>query len=164
MSDDLKIRLATPADLKPVMAMAIMAAEENGFLDASTPRLLNDIWPALNQDHGLCAVIGPHDGNIEGIMVLRIGTLYYSDQMCIDEKVIYIHPDYRSAKGGRAAKLCEFGKRTADVLGLPICVGVLSNTRTAAKVKMYERIFGPAAGAFFLYGAVTRGHKLQGNQ
>jgi len=148
MTDDLQIRLATPEDLHPVMALAIMAAEENGFLDSSPARLLNDVWPALNQDHGLCAVIGPSQGTIEGIMVLRIGTLYYSEQVCIDEKVIYIHPDYRSAKGGRAAKLCEFGKHTADVLGLPLCVGVLSNTRTAAKVRMYERIFGPAAGAF----------------
>lgn len=142
------------------MALAIQAAEENGFLDASAPRLLNDVWPALNQDHGLCAVVGPNQGEIQGMLVLRIGTLYYSDQVCIDEKVIYVKPEYRSAKGGRAAKLCEFSKHTSDVLGLPLCVGVLSNTRTAAKVKMYERIFGPPAGAFFLYGAVTRGHKL----
>lgn len=142
------------------MALAVMAAEENGFLDASTPRLLNDVWPALNLDHGMCAVVGPRDGSIEGMMVVRIGTLYYSDQMCIDEKVIYVKPEFRSAKGGRAAKLCEFGKRLSDVLGLPLCAGIISNTRTVAKVRMYERIFGPPAGAFFLYNAVTRGHKV----
>jgi hypothetical protein len=160
MSDEIAIRIATPDDLKPVMELAIMAAEENGFLDASAERLLNDVWPALHQDHGLCAVIGPKTGTIEGMLVVRIGTLYYSDQMCIDEKVIYVRPEFRGAKGGRATKLCEFGKHMSDVLGLPLCAGIISNTRTAAKVRMYERIFGPPAGAFFLYGAVTRGHKL----
>ncbi len=160
MTDEVQIRIATPDDLKPVMALAIQAAEENGFLDASTPKLLNDVWPALNQDRGICAVVGPADGDIEGMMVLRIGTLYYSNDLCIDEKVIYVKPEFRSAKGGRAAKLCEFSKQTALTLGLPLCVGVLSNTRTEAKVRMYERIFGKPAGAFFLFNAVTRGHKL----
>jgi hypothetical protein len=160
MTDEVSIRIATPDDLKPVMDLAIMAAEENGFLDASVTRLLNDVWPALNQDHGLVGVVGDP---IEGMVVLRIGTLYYSDQVCIDEKVIYVKPEFRAAKGGRAKKLCEFSKHTSDTLGLPLCVGVLSNTRTAAKVRMYERIFGPPAGAFFLYGAVTRGHKLVEN-
>jgi hypothetical protein len=159
MSDDLQIRLATADDLKAVMDLAIMAAEENGFLDASVPRLLNDVWPALNQDKGLCGVIG-HGRAIEGMVVLRIGTLYYSDQACIEEKVIYVHPEFRAAKGGRAKRLCEFGKHVSDMLGLPLVIGVLSNTRTAAKVKMYERIFGEPAGAFFLYGAQTVGHKL----
>jgi hypothetical protein len=156
--DDLSVRVATVDDLNPVMDLAILAAQENGFLDASIPRLLNDVWPALNQDRGLCGVIG--NDKLEGMVVLRIGTLYYSEQVCIEEKVIFVREEFRAAKGGRAKKLCEFSKHASDVLKLPLIIGVLSNTRTAAKVRMYERIFGPAAGAFFLYGAETVGHKV----
>ena len=34
-------------------------------------------------------------------------------------------------------------------------IGVLSNHRTEAKVRLYERQFGKPSGAFFLYNART---------
>lgn len=158
--ENLNIRIGTPDDVHEVMGLCIMAVEENAFLDATKLRLLNEIWPALNQDHGIVGAIGPETGEIQGIIVLRIGTLYYSEQLCIEEKVCFVRPEFRSAKGGRARKLCEFGKYVSDTLKLPLNIGVLSNNRTAGKVRMYERIFGPPVGAFFLYGAETLGHKV----
>jgi len=161
MTDDpLQIRLATPDDLSGVMNLAIAGAEENAFLDASVELILQTIWPALNQDRGLCGVIGGVGAALEGFVVLRIGTMYYSEQPCLEEKIIYVHPDFRSAKGGRARRLCEFSKKAADTLGLPLLIGVCSSHRTAGKVKMYERIFGPPAGAYFLYRTATGGHKV----
>ena len=65
--------------------------------------------------------------------------------------------DYRNAKGGRARRLCEFSKKVSNELGIPLIIGVLSNNRTEAKVRMYQRIFGEPSGAFFLYNART-GH------
>ena len=108
----------------------------------------------------LCGVIGAPKGLIEGMVVLTIGNLYYSPQPCVEEKVIFIHPEYRSAKGGRARKLCEFSKQVADTLDLPLMIGVCSSHRTQGKVKMYERIFGPPAGAYWLYRTATGGHKV----
>jgi hypothetical protein len=154
-SEDLKIRLATVEDLDEMMQLAMSACEENGFLNPNPIKLLQDIWPALNQDHGLCAVIGKPGGIIEGAILLRIGQMWYSDDQTIEEKAIFIHPDYRGARGGRARKLCEFSKMVADTLGLPLVIGVLSNSRTEAKIRMYERQFGKPSGAFFLYGAKT---------
>ena len=161
-SVDLKIRIATPQDLDEIMAIAMMACDENGFLNPNPAKLAAEIWPALHQDHGLCAVIGKDGGMIEGIVLLRIGNMWYSDSQVVEEKAIFIHPDYRSAKGGRASKLCEFSKKVADSLGIPLIIGVLSNHRTSAKVRMYERQFGPPSGAFFLYGATTG--KWQGTE
>jgi Uma2 family endonuclease len=83
--------------------------------------------------------------------------MWYSDTMIVEEKAIFIHPDFRAAKGGRAKRLCEFSKQVADTLGIPLIIGVLSNSRTEAKVRMYERQFGAPAGALFLYGATTGG-------
>lgn len=163
MSDvDLKIRVATPEDLDEIMNIATMACEENGFLNPNAAKLAAEIWPALHQDHGICAVIGKPQGIIEGLVLLRIGNMWYSDSLVVEEKAIFIHPDFRSAKGGRAKKLCEFSKKVSDTLGIPLIIGVLSNSRTEAKVRMYERQFGKPSGAFFLYGAETG--KWQGTE
>ena len=45
-----------------------------------------------------------------------------------------------------------------DDLGIPLIIGVLSNQRTEAKIRLYERQFGAPAGAFFLYNVHT-GHE-----
>lgn len=157
MADELKIRVAVPDDLDEIMQIAMMACEENGFLNPNPGKLAAEIWPALHQDHGICAVIGKPGGKIEGLVLLRIGHMWYSDTTIVEEKAIFIHPDFRAAKGGRAKRLCEFSKQVADSLGIPLIIGVLSNSRTEAKVRMYERQFGAPAGAFFLYGAKTGG-------
>jgi hypothetical protein len=154
-SEELKIRIGTPHDLDELMALAIAASDENGFLQPSVRRLLEQIWPAVHQDNGLMGCIGKPGGSIEGAILLRIGTMWYSDDLVLEEKAIFIHPDYRAAKGGRAKRLCEFSKEVSDTLGIPLVIGVLSNSRTEAKVRMYERQFGKPAGAFWLYGATT---------
>jgi hypothetical protein len=156
---DLAVRVATPNDMDEVMKLAVTACKENGFLDASAVRLAAEIWPALNRDHGIVGVIGPKGMmTIEGLVLLRIGEMWYSDQIVVEEKAVFVYPEFRAAKGGRARKLCEFSKKVADELGMPLLIGVLSNTRTAGKIRMYERIFGPQAGAFFLHNAKTTGH------
>lgn len=162
MTDDtLQIRLATTADMDEVMRLAVTACEENGFLNASAGALAKEIWPALAQDHGLCPVIGPPGGEIQGLALLRIGSMWYAPETTVlEEKAIFVYSKFRSAKGGRAARLCEYTKRVADTLNLSLIIGVLSNTRTAGKVRMYTRIFGEPAGAFFLYNARTAGHKV----
>lgn len=149
----LQIRLATPADMDEVMRLAISCCEENGFLNASAELLAKEIYPALCQDHGLFPVIGEPGGPIEGGALLRVGSMWYSHAPVVEERAVIIYPKFRSAKGGRARRLCEYSKQVADTLGIPLLIGVLSNTRTEGKVRMYKRIFGEPAGAFFLYGA-----------
>lgn len=157
----LQIRLATTADMDEVMRLAVTACEENGFLNASAELLAKEIWPALCQDHGLMPVIGPPGGAIEGLALLRIGSMWYSHSTVIEEKAIFVYPQFRSATGGRARRLCEYSKHAADALGIPLIIGVLSNTRTEAKVRMYRKIFGEPSGAFFLYGAqAAPGHTV----
>jgi hypothetical protein len=153
--DDLVIRIGTHEDMDEMMEVALEGCHENGFLNPSPAMLASDIWPALMQDHGIVGIIGKKGGIIEGTVVLRVGTMWYSESLVVEEKAIFIRPEYRSAKGGRARKLCEFSKKVADTLGIPLIIGVLSNNRTEAKVRLYERQFGKPTGAFFLYGAKT---------
>ena len=154
-SEGLRIRAGRPEDLDEIMQIAMLACDENGFLNPNPEKLAAEIYPALCFNYGIVGLIGKPNDKIEGIVLLRIGTMWYADDYVVEEKAIFIHPDFRNAKGGRARKLCEFSKRVADTLGIPLIIGVLSNSRTEAKGRMYERQFGKPSGAFFLYGAKT---------
>lgn len=157
MDQEISVRVGKPEDVHDIMEIALMACEENGFVTPNPERLLQDIWPALNMDHGIIGIVGSPSRKTEGAVLLRIGKMWYSDQDVLDEKAIFIHPDFRNAKGGRATKLVEFSKGVADELNIPLVIGVLSNHRTEAKIRLYERHFGQPAGAFFLYNAKTGG-------
>ena len=155
MTDDLRIRIATAEDFNEIMELALLACAENGFVNPNPDRLASEIWPALHQQHGICGAIGKVGGVIEGVVLLRIGSMWYSDDNVLEEKAIFVHPDDRAVKGGRMRKLCAFSKTVADSIGMPLIIGVLSNQRTEGKVRMYERVFGKPSGAFFLYGTKT---------
>jgi len=153
--EDVKIRVGVPQDLNGVMELALMVCTENGISEPNTDKILYDVWMSLNQNHGLIGVIGDPGEQLEGFVLLRVSTMWYSDAPILEEKTVFVHPKHRGASGGRARKLCEFSKQVADELGLPLIIGVLSSNRTDGKVKLYERVFGAPAGAFFLYGTRT---------
>jgi hypothetical protein len=152
---ELKVWVGKPEDVDDIMELAMSACEENGFAFPNPMKLLAEIWPALNRERGIVGIIGLPGEKPHGAILLRIGHLWYSDEPILEEKAVFIHPDYRSAKGGRARKLCEFGKKVSDELGIPLTIGVLSNQRTEGKIRMYQRIFGEPSGAYFLYGTQT---------
>lgn len=146
----LKVRLATPEEVDDVMRLALMCCEENQFIQTSPVKVLEQVWAGLKLDRGMVGVIG-EPGAIEGGVLLRIGPVWYSNNDVIEEKAVFVHPDFRSAKGGRAARLIEFSKSIADQLGLPLCIGVLSSHRTEAKVRAYRRVIGEPSGAYWVY-------------
>lgn len=155
MSEDVVVRVGTPDDVHAIMELSMLACSENGVSAPNPERVLNDLWPSLHQDRGIVGVIGEPGKQLEGFVLLRMGTLWYSDSPIVEERIVFVHPKFRSAKGGRARKFCEFSKKTADELGMPLVIGIVSNSRTKSKVRLYERVFGEPAGAFFLYGART---------
>jgi hypothetical protein len=148
---EVKVRLGTPDEVDEVMRLALLGADENGFLTPNPAKILNDVWAALNLEAGAVGVIGELGEPLEGAVLLRAGPLWYSDDTVIDERAIYVDRDYREAKGGRGRKLVEFSEFMSDRLGLPLCIGVLSTIRTAAKLKMYSRLLGPQGGAYWIY-------------
>lgn len=151
----LTVRVGTPDDVDAMMAIALAACEENGFVDPNPIKLLENIWAALNRDHGIVGIIGNPGEQIEAAVLLRIGSPWYSDVQTIEEKAIFVHPDYRTGNVGRARLLCEFSMMLADSLGLTLSIGVLSSERTAAKVRMYGRMLGPSQGAYWIYNGKT---------
>lgn len=155
MGNAVEVRIGTEADIDEMMDLAFQCIEENGLSHPNQMKVLQEMYAALCRDHGLVGIIGKPGEQIEGAVLLRMGAQWYSDDKIIEEKAIFVHPDYRSAKGGRASRLCEFSKQVADALGLPLVIGILSSERAAGKVKMYSRHFGEPTGAYWIYGAST---------
>lgn len=154
---DLVVRVGTPEDVHDVMELALMGSKENGFVNPNPTKMLDDVYNALSRNHGIMGLIGPPGEKPQGAVLLRIVTTWYSDELIIEERAIFIHPDYRSAKGGRASRMCEFSKKVSERMQLPLMIGVLSNQRTEAKVRLYRRHFGEPAGAYWLFNAHTGG-------
>lgn len=155
MTNEVKVRIATVEDLDAAMKLALFASEEMAIAPPNPHKVLNDIWPALTGEAGLVGVIGEPGEELEGAILLRISTLWYTDQVVLEEKGLFVNPKYRGAKGGRATKLCDFAKKAADELGLPLIIGVFSSENSAGKTRMYTRIFGEPSGALWLYNGRT---------
>jgi hypothetical protein len=148
------VRVATKEDLFDILALAKLVHNEIGLFDFDEVKVAEAIWPQLTQKNGIIGVIGER-GKIEGGIVLRISTYWYSNRQFLEEMCVFVHPDFRHAKDSRIQKLISFTKKVASDLDLPLTIGVLSNSRTSAKIDLYRRNFGDPVGAFFLWGAKT---------
>ena len=157
MSDTIKVRTGRPDDVDAMMEIALMACEENAVTRADPGKLLRDIWPALNLDHGIVGIIG-HDP-IEAAILLKTEPFWYApdDAPCLIERAIYVHPNYRVSPVGRARLLCEWAKDVSRTLELPLIIGILSSHRTEAKVRLYQRQFGEPAGVYYIFNGRTGG-------
>jgi hypothetical protein len=152
--DDIHVRIAVLEDLDGIMTLADLVHDENGMHEMVPAKVLYQVYPALIREGAICGVIGPVGGELQGVILLRIATSWYSESRQLEELVIFTHPDHRRG-GRRVHKLCEFAKMASDMLGLPLQIGIMSTSRTDAKVRLYERQFGQPAGAFWLYGTKT---------
>ena len=149
------IRTGQPRDLPVVMGMIREVAKENGIVVLDENKAAHEVWPALNLDGGIVGIIGDDREAPEGFILLRIARQWYSSHPTLEERVAFVREEFRSKKGGRARKLCEFAKHTAETLRLPLTIGILSNQRTEAKVRLYTRIFGQPVGAVWLVNGQT---------
>jgi len=154
LTEEVHVRTAVPDDEEGIMELARLVNNENGVFKMNEEKVRSMVRPALYLQGGIMGVIGPSN-RIEGLVLLRISQYWYSDAAFLEEMCVYVHPDFRAAKGGRARKLVEFAKKASEKLELPLMIGILSNSRTDAKTRLYERQFGSPAGAFFLYGIKT---------
>ncbi len=156
------VRRATMADYPAIMAMAELVHEENGLFKMS-PRKMDWLFRRiLDPDsipvgdfgvRGFIGVIGgPPGGRLEALIVITLGSYWYTDEVVLEEYATFVHPDFR--KSNHAKTLLKYAQHLSDEIGIPLLIGVLSNERTEAKVRLYRRHF-TEAGSFFLYNART---------
>lgn len=152
------VRPAVPKDEGEVWRLFRLLHRENAMFNISEPkvqyyldRLLHPerIAPTDTGPRGFIGVIG-QAGALEACIMLTVGSVWYSDDMTLDEHLNFVDPAHRSSDHAKA--LISYAKYCSDQIGIRLIIGVLSTKRTAAKVRLYERQLTPA-GCFFVHPA-----------
>lgn len=152
---NVKVRVGTPDDVDGMMQLSLAACEENGLSNPNPTKLLSELWPALNLDHGIVGIIGKPGEKFEAAILLRTDAMWYTDTTMLIERAIFVDPEFRRGSVGRARLLIDFAKEAAESLDMPLIIGILSSHRAEAKVKLYKRQFGEPSGAYWIFGAKT---------
>ena len=148
-----RVRFATMDDLNELMALCRNLARENAIAPMMDNLVFDLLVGCLTHRTGFVGVIG-EPGKIEGAMCLRWGSLWYNNSYWwLEDAFCHVLPEHRSSNN--AADLMDWSSWWADSLGIPLMLGIVSNERTRAKIKLYERKLGPMSGALFLVGAKT---------
>lgn len=146
------VRQAVPEDFPEAMRLMRLAYEENGTAEVDWGAVEGVVVAAINGDGAALGVVDG-DGDLRGLVLLRLCEVWYSREIMLEELVAFVPREHRRQHCARA--LLEFARGCSDRLGVPLLIGVISNERTGAKVRLYRRVFGEPSGAFFLYGRGT---------
>lgn len=143
-----EVRMAVPADRGPLMDLMMMLHDENGLFSVSRTKVDAMLDKFYNHDGALIGVIGDHGDPIAAIY-LEISQVVYSDDWLLLEQFSFVAPAYRRSTYAR--QLIVYAKRAADSLSLPLMVGILSNARTEAKMRLYDQVL-KRVGGYYVYG------------
>jgi GNAT superfamily N-acetyltransferase len=142
------VRLADIEDIPSIMTLTRLAAEE----DAQHPYDPEKVWNVVRRHYektgGLVAVAGPKGEPVRGFLIMIVDEIWYSPDYQLLELSLFVAPEHR--KSTLAKQLMAFSKAASEGLKLDLTIGVLSNERTSAKVRLYQRQF-KTAGAYFVY-------------
>lgn len=144
---DFKVRLARPEDENAIYNLLVLMHEENGLFSMDEETVRGLVHDVVSNKKGVVGII-QSDGEIEAAICLMINNLWYTQDYCISDLFNFVAPQYR--KSTRAKSLIQFAKNYADEIGIPLFMGIVSNVRTEAKIKLMERQMDKA-GAFFIY-------------
>ena len=141
------VRLAVPEDIPVLLDLVRSYCEEEGKHPMDEDKVLHHVYRYFEKMGVLIAVIGDV-GSPVAYILMEVCPLWYSQDFELLEKSHFVHPEYR--KSDRAKQLMDFSKQASNGLNLELKIGVLSNDKTAAKVRLYQRQF-ENAGSFFMY-------------
>jgi hypothetical protein len=148
-----RVRFGKPSDLDELMGLCHNLAYENAIAPMMDHLVRDLLEGCLSQKTGFIGVIGA-PGEIEGAMCLKYSCLWYnSNYWWVEDAFCHVLPRYRASSN--ASDLLDWATWCARKLEIPLMLGIVSNERTKAKIKLYERKLGPMSGALFLVGAKT---------
>jgi hypothetical protein len=143
------VRTATRADEQELLRLLHLMHIEGGLLDLDVDRARAMFEKAFNREGAIIGVIGTD--KIEGAIFLLLSQFWYSSNFHVEELFCFVDPNHR--KSTHAKKLIRFAKDCARGLSVPLLIGVLSDKRTAAKVRLYRSQLGESAGQFFVFNS-----------
>lgn len=144
------VRIATIEDEPEILRLLVMMHEENGLVGLDIDCARQTFARAFHRQGGIIGVVGqPND--IEAIIFLLITRFWYRHDNHLEELLNYVRPDHRRSTHART--LIEFAKKCSDEINIPLVIGVMTNRRVVEKVRLYRRVLGNPAGAFFIHNA-----------
>ena len=151
---DYVVRLAIPKDEEKILDLLMLMHEENGLFEMDNDSVREMVRKVLNRENGIIGVIDAEE-EIEAAVCLVIDKLWYAKTWCLNDVFNFVAPKYR--RSTRAKSLISFAKSYSDQVGIPLLMGIVSNVRTEAKIKLLERQL-QKAGAFFIYNYGGESH------
>ena len=151
---DYVVSLATPKDEEKILDLLMLMHEENGLFEMDNDSVREMVRKVLNRENGIIGVIDGEE-EIEAAVCLVIDKLWYAKTWCLNDVFNFVAPKYR--RSTRAKSLISFAKSYSDQVGIPLLMGIVSNVRTEAKIKLLERQL-QKAGAFFIYNYGGESH------
>jgi len=148
------VRIDQPSDEDEIMQLFTLMHSEGGLMPLDEMEARSMLHRVFNRQGGILGVIG-EPGHIKAMIYLLISKFWYTKHFHLEELFNFVRPDCRldgeSAKERYGTKLIQFAKKCSDEIGLPLTIGVLTNIRMEAKVRMYQRELGVPAGAWFVH-------------
>jgi GNAT superfamily N-acetyltransferase len=146
------VRLAVKEDYSQIMSLFRMFYKENALCSWAEDKIQSIITSGIAGNHAIIGVIGPIKSPV-AMIYLCVGELWYSHDPILLEQGFFVHPDHR--KSSYAKSLLDFAKAAANQTGLPLLMGIVSNTKTEQKIRLCRRQLGDPAGAYFLWNGKT---------
>jgi GNAT superfamily N-acetyltransferase len=143
--------VATPKFFNALMDTVRAGHAENGQHPLSLLKIGNIVWRGVTRQNSIIGVIGD-ETFVKAMVVLEIDPVYYSDDLVLSERLVYVRPENRRSE--YAKQLLMFAKRCADETGLELTIGIISDQKLEPKRRLYERIF-PLGGYWFSYRPQT---------
>jgi GNAT superfamily N-acetyltransferase len=128
-----------------------VACSEDAQHEMDETKVVHMLMRYYNQQGAMIAVIGDI-GEPVAYCLSVLDELWYTNSWQLLELSLFVHPDYR--KSDRAKQLMNFMKQASEGLKLDLTIGVFSNARTEAKIRLYQRQF-PQVGAYFCFRPST---------
>jgi GNAT superfamily N-acetyltransferase len=142
------IRLAEEKDIPGLMDLMRLACDEIGRYPFDDEKVFNMILRYYEKRGAIIAVIGEVGAPIAYVLLVMDEIWYSYNNWQLLELSLFVHPDHR--KSTYAKQLMKFSKQSSEALKIDLSIGVYTNNRTQAKIKLYQRQF-TQIGAFFLY-------------
>jgi hypothetical protein len=150
------VRTAKPMDAPEIWRLFLQVHRENGLFALAPHKVTVMMDRALHPeaipatDTGPRARIGVigNPGKLEAIAFIMISTIWYTDELHLDDLALYVDPECRHSNHAKAC--LDWMKKLSNDLQIPLMTGVVSKQRTAAKIRLYDRML-PRIGAFYLY-------------
>jgi hypothetical protein len=150
------VRAAGPGDELGILALLLEDIAENAkhIAPVDEERVLELIQTGTRMKGGIVGVIDGPGGKPVAVCVMTTFKWWWSQQFCVQEHVLFVHPDHRRSR--HVQDLLQFQRWAVDAwtksfgYRVYLLCGVLGVNNVREKVMLYRRKFRQV-GAAFLY-------------